>query len=112
MEKIRLRIPTTINLDKLVGKSVQIWIEELSKYTSALDTEVSYHCNEYGDGDMFLNVYREETDKEMETRIQQEIDWRKTNTERRYETYLKLKKEFALDPTDDPLDIDIIGDLG
>jgi hypothetical protein len=115
MEKTRLRIAETFYLDHLDEKPVQAWIEELSKYASQLDTEISFNCSDYGDREIFINIYRDETDEEMTTRIQKEEDWKKSSKERRYDTYLKLKEEFEItnNPEEvDPLDIDIVGDLG
>jgi len=58
--------------------------------------EGSYSENESWDPHYFLEVHRDrlETDEEFERRVGQEEFIKKDSKKRRYENYLKLKKEF------------------
>ena len=100
MENVRIRVADTIYLDFLDEKPVTEWIKELSKYASEPDTEISFQDDDYTGRELFINIYRDETDEELEARVKREMDWKKSREEREYETYLSLKKKFENDKTD------------
>jgi len=84
------------------GEIVQILKDEHITLQDTDILEVGY-TEGYDDGDSSRDPYydfriirvRDETEKEIERRVQAKIDAHVFSTKRRYEQYLKLKKEFG-----------------
>ncbi len=68
------------------------WVEYLTEFAET-DNEIYVQGNEYG-GEVYMNIYRLETDEEATKREASAAAWEKSLKERRHETYLKLKEEF------------------
>jgi hypothetical protein len=108
MEKIKIKVEVfhEIDYDKPIPFSKIKNIIQDDDILHAGWDEGFYSENNSIDGHYFMNVIRErlENDAEFEKRRTRAADDKKAMKERRYESYLKLKKEFEpeADPHEDP----------